>query len=353
MITSLAVKNLTAFKRLDIGFSPNINIIIGENSTGKTHVLKSIFVLNLLNEIFEDTSNRKIPDKLMTSLAIGNTFEPKADTYSLFHDTSVSELELTMELANSARFSVRMSAIDDYSEILEHSGIGGTSSVYLPSKEMMFFLPDLLGFIDKYKARFDDTHTEITKKLILPDLKPEHLNPAAKSVLDKIEELVGGKFIVDSDSSIQFVENGDKRHANLMAEGFRKLGVLSRLIETGNLIPGESGPLLWDEPEVNLNPKLIKSLVEILIELTRAGQQIILVTHNFMLMKWFELYSERESEDSVLYHSLYRDVDTNEINVSSTNQYDEIVSNTMEDAFASLVDFDIETAMEKLSAKVN
>ena len=207
--------------------------------------------------------------------------------------------------------------------------------------------------VNKFEVRVDQPHSKIISAMTRPKLKPDYLEPVAQSVLDKIEKLMGGKFIVGDDLSMRFLENGTTRPANVIAEGYRKFGVLSRLIESGEVIPSKSGLLLWDEPEINLNPKLTKSLIEILIELSRAGQQIILVTHNFMLMKWFELYSERESEDSVLYHSLYRDVDTNEINVSSTNQYDEIVSNTMEDAFASLVDFDIETAMEKLSAKVN
>ena len=284
-------------------------------------------------------------------LAIRNAFELKTDSENLFHDASVQDSELTIEFANLTRFSVRISAREGTTQIIEHSGTRSLSSVLIPSKELIFFLPDRLGFVDKYENRIGNTHAEVIKKFNRPSLKSNNLIPATKLVLEKIEELVGGKFIVESDSSIQFLENGHKRQANLMAEGFRKFGVLSKLIENGSLVPGDSGLLLWDEPEANLNPKLIKSLVEILIELSRAGQQIILVTHNFMLMKWFELYSERESEDSVLYHSLYRDVDTNEINVSSTNQYDKIVSNTMEDAFASLVDYDIETAMEKLSAK--
>lgn len=40
MINNLYLKNFTAFKEADLKFSPDLNIIIGENSTGKTHLLK-------------------------------------------------------------------------------------------------------------------------------------------------------------------------------------------------------------------------------------------------------------------------------------------------------------------------
>ena len=38
--------------------------------------------------------------------------------------------------------------------------------------------------------------------------------------------------------------------------------------------------LLWDEPEANINPKLIPVLTEIILELGRNGAQIFLATHD-------------------------------------------------------------------------
>ena len=42
MIMNLQLKNFTAFSELTIDFSLGINIIIGENSTSKTQLLKAI-----------------------------------------------------------------------------------------------------------------------------------------------------------------------------------------------------------------------------------------------------------------------------------------------------------------------
>ena len=42
MIKHLELKNFTAFRGLSIDFSPKINIIIGANSTGKTHCVAQV-----------------------------------------------------------------------------------------------------------------------------------------------------------------------------------------------------------------------------------------------------------------------------------------------------------------------
>lgn len=43
MTTKLLADNFTAFQRIDISFSKGINILIGENGTGKTHIMKMIY----------------------------------------------------------------------------------------------------------------------------------------------------------------------------------------------------------------------------------------------------------------------------------------------------------------------
>lgn len=42
MITQLRLKSFAAFTKLDIDFSPGINIVIGEKGTGKTQLLKAV-----------------------------------------------------------------------------------------------------------------------------------------------------------------------------------------------------------------------------------------------------------------------------------------------------------------------
>jgi predicted ATPase len=68
---------------------------------------------------------------------------------------------------------------------------------------------------------------------------------------------------------------------------------------------GDRGSILfWDEPEANLNPKLLRLVAEILLELSRQGVQIFLATHEYALMKYFSIL--KKPEDSVAFFSLFK-----------------------------------------------
>lgn len=64
----------------------------------------------------------------------------------------------------------------------------------------------------------------------------------------------------------------------LVAEGLRKLAMLARLISTGVLL--EQGYLFWDEPESNLNPKLIKILAKVILSLAEQGDSDFIASHS-------------------------------------------------------------------------
>jgi predicted ATPase len=128
-----------------------------------------------------------------------------------------------------------------------------------------------------------------------------------------------------------------------MAEGFRKAGMLLRLLETTAIQPGISGPLFWDEPETNMNPKLMRLLVEILLEMSRMDQQIIIATHDYVLLKWLDL--QLLKTDHIRFHTLYQDDSTGEIKVESVDSFSGIKKNAISNTFAELYDEDVKRAL--------
>ena len=54
--------------------------------------------------------------------------------------------------------------------------------------------------------------------------------------------------------------SGAEMEINLVAEGWRKLGMLTQVVLNGAL--KDKGFLFWDEPDANLNPRLIRELAK-------------------------------------------------------------------------------------------
>jgi len=88
---------------------------------------------------------------------------------------------------------------------------------------------------------------------------------------------------------------------------------------------------------------LMRAIVGILLELQRLGVQIFLTTHDYVILKEFDLQSKKE--DAIEYHSLFRNKETNEIEISSTDSYLHISPNAIDDTFGSFVDREIERSM--------
>ena len=95
----------------------------------------------------------------------------------------------------------------------------------------------------------------------------------------------------------------------LVAEGWRKFATLARLIATGSLL--DRGCLFRDEPESNLNPKLIREAAAALLRICQAGVRTFVATHGLFLLREFEVLLKGREFASVgqRYFALQQGVD--------------------------------------------
>jgi len=226
-------------------------------------------------------------------------------------------------------------------------------AVFIPTKEVLTFL-DGISNVDSDSSTlnrlFDFTYFDLVKKLIEPSTDSEE----QKTIWFKqeISNRLNGQFVFD-EASVSFMEGEYREYkkkkgthfkrskrsylsTTMTAEGYKKIGMLQRLLENQAIGTGVNGPLFWDEPDSNMNPKLMRLLVQILIELSRNGQQIILATHDYVLLKWFDLLMDKGKEDNVRFHALSSDPETKEIEIQSTNSYRLIDPNAIADTFDDL-----------------
>ena len=167
---------------------------------------------------------------------------------------------------------------------------------------------------------FDETYRDLALHLSTPKLKavPEILKNALLDLTDDIGgslKLEGGRFYL--------VCKGEKaKEITLVAEGIRKLATLIHLIENGSLEQGNT--LFWDEPESNLNPKLIKDVAAAILFLCSHGIQVVLATHSLFLLRELEILSSQESYKKVPQHYFSLDKRSDNVVVHQGDSIDDI-----------------------------
>lgn len=366
MITNLQLKNFAAFTDLDIEFSPGVNIIIGENGTGKTQLLKAILALSG-PEARADQAGEALARKLC------RLYQPMIDQVGeLRRAGSRGDALLVATSSLDQKVSARFNGKDTVVKVEVSGGAEVAPATYIPTKEVLSLVR---GLTDDERDEqtieriFDDGYLDLAHQLIkegLGDLDAKvKVDPRLASIVPRLVNLIGGRYELHDgrfcfqpgmfqahqgesnaatkapqnfqDSTLRFIpEKARLLSSGMTAEGFRKIGVLQRLLSNGSLSPGKGGPLLWDEPESNLNPRLMKELVLALLELSRNGQQVILATHDYVLLKWFDLLMDRGKGDQVRFHVLSRSAETGQILRNSMEDYRAIEPNAIADTFNEL-----------------
>ena len=68
--------------------------------------------------------------------------------------------------------------------------------------------------------------------------------------------------------------------------------MLARLIATGSLL--DQGVLFWDEPESNLNSRLVRGVAEAILQICSHGVQVFVATHSLFLLRELETVSKED-----------------------------------------------------------
>jgi len=173
-------------------------------------------------------------------------------------------------------------------------------AIFLPSRETLAMYE---GFIQAYETRelsFDETYRDICVLLSGSPLLGPRL-ARARSLAEPLEKILGGSVRLTGNRFYLTSPEGNLE-AHLVAEGHRKLASLTHLVLNGSLL--QNSVLFWDEPEANLNPRLVSVVAEILRKLAAFGIQIFVSTHDYLLtselsmaMEFSELFPTAESAD--------------------------------------------------------
>ena len=338
-ITRVKLENFTVFESLDLEPSPGINVLVGANGTGKTHLLKVCYAA--CGTVVSGTEQTYLIDKLRSILLpSGRNLRRLVNGRDANRQTAVGIVRMGERAVD---FHIDRAADGGMGDSASGSRFAANfNSVYIPTKDMLANAP---GFRSLYAARevhFEETYQDILDRAYLPALRDPAEHVSAET-LERLETELGGKVTIQGEEFFLSGERGEIEFT-LLAEGLRKLGLLWLLIRNGSLKPG--AVLFWDEPETNLNPKLYGVVVEVLLELQRVGVQVFLATHDYVILK--ELDLQAQPDDKVAFHSLYRSEETGEIACQTSKAYSGIHPNAIADTFSGIYDREIRRSLTGL-----
>ena len=169
-ITRVKLENFTVFESLDLEPSPGINMLVGANGTGKTHLMKVCYAACSLVPLPPEPMTRKL---LRVFLPSANSHERlvkhggdgEAASVEVFRGKFFRKCTLPKTSRNAAKptFESTIDWPNNY-EI----------DVYIPAKDMLANAP---GFRSLYAARevhFEEIYQDILDRAYLPPLR----NPA-------------------------------------------------------------------------------------------------------------------------------------------------------------------------------
>ena len=326
-LTKIEAENFTVFQDIKIPFSKGINILVGENGVGKTHIMKLAYAACQASKhdvSFPQKTTRLFrPDqssigRLVNRNKNGNNtarISVESDTAKIGMTFSTKTIKWDAEVETEKKWEKQMSDL---------------TSVFIPAKEILSNAWNLDAAVKMGNVEFDDTYLDIIAAAKI-NISRGVDTTERKKYLDILQKISSGKVTLQDDRFYLKPGTQAKLEFNLVAEGLRKVALLWQLIKNGTLEKG--AVLFWDEPEANINPKYIPVLAELLIMLESEGVQIFVSTHDYFLAKYIEV--KRTEKSDIRYISLYKDIE-DKVQCETATEFELLKNNAIMDTFRQL-----------------
>lgn len=338
-LTKIEVNNFTVFEDIKIQFNKGLNIFVGENGVGKTHIMKLAYAACQASKYDVSFSQKTAmlfrPDQFSIGRLV-NRNKNGNNTAKIFVESDTAKIGMLFS-TKTKKWDAEIKAKEKWEKQMSD-----LTSVFIPAKEILSNAWNLDAAVKMGNVEFDDTYIDIIAAAKI-DISRGVDSTARKKYLDILQKISTGKVTLHDDRFYLKPGTQAKLEFNLVAEGLRKVALLWQLIKNGTLEKGSV--LFWDEPEANINPKYIPVLAELLIMLESEGVQIFISTHDYFLAKYIEV--KRNTDSNVQYISLYKkEGEKDKVYCETASEYELLENNTIMDTFRELYREEVEVALK-------
>lgn len=336
-LTKIEMDNFTVFEQMTIPFCKGLNVLVGENGVGKTHIMKVAYAACRASKHDISFSQKTMmlfrPDQSSIGRLV-NRNKDVSNTAKVSVESDTARIGMTFS-TKTRKWDAEIMAEETWEKQMSD-----LTSIFIPAKEILSNAWNLDAAVKMGNVEFDDSYLDIIAAAKV-NISRGVDSAARKKYLEILQRISNGKVTVQDDRFYLKPGTQSKLEFNLVAEGLRKIALLWQLIKNGTL---ENGSVLfWDEPEANINPKYIPVLAELLIMLEREGVQIFVSTHDYFLSKYIEV---KRKEDSIIqYISLYKD-ERDKVQCETVKKFELLEHNAIMDTFRQLYREEIGVALK-------
>ncbi len=286
-IESVEIKNYGNIESFKCDSFSNINLVIGENATGKTFLLKALYsAIRSMEDYRRGDDVRSMNDILSEKLRWTFQVDKLGDIVRRGAEEALNFRIKTNQGSEGLEYQFSESANIKVGNVASSGMPKEGNSIFIPAKEVLSLFSVILKSREVDRAfGFDDTYYDLAKALRIAPSKGRNYTAFAKA-RKELKNVINGKVDYDEDSGKWYYrsETGQKFSIGATAEGVKKISIMDRLFANGYI--SRESVLFIDELESALHPDAICEFLEMLTEISREmGIQIFISTHSYFVIK--------------------------------------------------------------------
>lgn len=337
MIQKVTIENLGTIDEIKFDKFQNINLIIGENGTGKSFFLKSLYsAMKTVEEYRRGEDIRSTSDILSERLRWCFQTEKLGDIVKKGNGVPLNfEMQWNDQIFSYGFTEKTTAKVLNVTNEIEPLN---SNSIFIPAKEVLSLFNIILKSreIDKVFG-FDDTYYDLVKALRIPPQRGKNYKVFSKS-RKTLEDIIDGRVEFDDSANKWYYRKGKQKFSiGATSEGIKKIAILDRLLGNGYLT--KSSVIFIDEIESALHPTAISDFLDIIdIIAFDMGIQVFIASHSYFVIKKLYLNALKRkksipcislSKEEVQYYDLLDGMPENSIINESVRLYEEEIKEVL------------------------